>query len=151
MAELFAHRNEFLDQLAKTTVFGDLRSGTIYGRSLGDDLGDGLSRTGMSQRVGGAVSWGAFLRTVAVGLAALAEAGGERAGTEIADLSQTSLDLLAFFVESLQGNVHRVLLLSDNTIYCQIEQENCTHTLSNPILHFGVVRPLQTQPLTFFL
>jgi hypothetical protein len=48
IAELFADGNQFLHELAKTTVFGDLRSGTIYGRSLGDDLGDGLSSTGMS-------------------------------------------------------------------------------------------------------
>jgi len=85
----------------KTTVFGDLRSSTINRRSLGDDLGDGLSTAGMSQRVGGAVPRGVFLRTVAVGLATLAESRGERATTEIADLSQTGLELLAFLVKSL--------------------------------------------------
>lgn len=101
MAELFADGNQFLHELAKTTVFGDLRSGTIYGRSLGDDLGDGLSSAGMSQRVGGAVSQGVFLCTVAVRLATLAESRGERAGTEIVDLRQTGLELLTFLVKSL--------------------------------------------------
>jgi hypothetical protein len=62
----------------------------------------------MSQRVGGAMSRGAFLRTVAVGLATLAESGRERAATEIADLRQTGLELLAFFEKSLYGSGHRV-------------------------------------------
>jgi hypothetical protein len=101
IAELFADRNQFLHEFAETTVFGDLGSGTIDRRSLGDDLGDGFSRAGMSQRVGGTVSRGVFLGAVAVRLATLAEARGERAGTEIADLSQTSLELLAFVVKSL--------------------------------------------------
>jgi len=101
IAELFANGNQFLHQLAKTTVFGDLLSGTINGRSLGDDLGDGLSTAGMGQRVRGAVSRGVFLYTVAVRLATLAESRGERARTEIADLSQTGLELLAFLVKSL--------------------------------------------------
>jgi hypothetical protein len=35
MAELFAHGNQLLHELAKTTVFGDLRSGAIDRRSLG--------------------------------------------------------------------------------------------------------------------
>jgi len=100
IAELFADGNQFLHELAKTTVFGDLCPGTIYRRPLGDDLGDGLSTAGMSQRVGGAVSRGVFLGTVAIRLATLAESRGERAGTEIADLSQTSLELLAFLVKS---------------------------------------------------
>jgi hypothetical protein len=47
IAKLFADGNQVLHELSKTTVFGYLRSGTIYGRSLGDDLGDGLSRTRM--------------------------------------------------------------------------------------------------------
>jgi hypothetical protein len=101
IADLFADRNQFLHEFAETTVFGDLGSGTIDRRSLGDDLGDGFSCVGMSQRVGGTVSRGVFLGAVAVRLATLAEARGERAGTEIADLSQTSLELLAFVVKSL--------------------------------------------------
>jgi hypothetical protein len=108
IAELFADRNQFSHELAKTTVFGDLRSGTIDRGSLGDDLGDGLSRAGMRQRVGGAVSQGVFLCTMAVGLTELAESRGERAGTEIADLSQIGFELLAFVVKSLEGNGHRV-------------------------------------------
>jgi hypothetical protein len=47
------------------------------------------------------VSRGACLRTVAVRLAALAESGSQRAATEIADLSQPGLELLAFFEKSL--------------------------------------------------
>jgi len=90
-----------LHELAKTAVFGNLRPGTIYRRSLGDDLGDGLSTAGMSQRVGGAMSRGVFLRTVAVRLATLAESGSERAATEIADLRQAGLELLAFLEKSL--------------------------------------------------
>jgi hypothetical protein len=101
MAELFADGNQFLHEFAKTTVFGDLRSGTIDRRSLGDDLGDGFSSARMSQRVRGTVSRGVFLGTVAVRLATLAEARGERAGTEIADLRQTGFELLAFLLKSL--------------------------------------------------
>jgi hypothetical protein len=89
----------------------------IYRRSLGDDLGDGLSRAGMSQRVGRAVSRGVFRGTVAVRLATLVEAGRERAGPEIADLSQTGLELLGrAFKEMVIG-----CLLSDNVIRGQIE------------------------------
>jgi hypothetical protein len=101
ITELFADRNQLLHELAKTPVFGDLRTGTIDCRSLGDDLGDSFSRAGMSQRVGGAVSRGIFLCTVAVGLTTLAESRGERAGTEIADLSQIGFELLAFVVKGL--------------------------------------------------
>ncbi|MGA8554496.1 MAG: hypothetical protein WB630_08760 [Candidatus Acidiferrales bacterium] len=47
------------------------------------------------------MSRGVFLCTVAVWLATLAESGSERSATEIADLRQTGLKLLAFFVKSL--------------------------------------------------
>jgi hypothetical protein len=107
IAELFTHGNQFLHELAKTTVFGDLSSGAIDRWSLGDDLGDGLSRAGMSQRVGRTVSRGVFLDTTTVRLATLTEARGERAGTEIADLSQIGLELLAFVVKSLKERVIR--------------------------------------------
>src|ERR1700719_3635337 len=95
IAELFANGDQFLHELAKTALFGNLPPGTIYRRSSGDDLGDGLSTAGMSQRVGGAVSRGVFLRTVAVRLATLTESGRQRAATEIADLSQTGREVLA--------------------------------------------------------
>jgi hypothetical protein len=101
ITELFADGNQFLHQFAKTTVFGDLRPSTFDRRSLGDDLGDGLSTAGMSQRIGGAMSRGVFLCTVAVRLATFSESGRERSATEIADLRQTGLKLLAFFVKSL--------------------------------------------------
>ena len=47
------------------------------------------------------MSRGVFLRTVAVRLATLTESGRQRAATEIADLSQTGLELLAFLEKSL--------------------------------------------------
>ena len=47
------------------------------------------------------MSRGVFLRTVAVRLATLAESGSKRAATEIADLRQTGLELLAFLEKSL--------------------------------------------------
>jgi hypothetical protein len=100
MAELFAHGNQLLHELAKTTVFGDLRSGAIDRRSLGDDLGHGLSSTGMSQRVGRTVPGRIFLRTMTVRLATLAKARGKRAWTEIVNLSQIGLELFAFLVKS---------------------------------------------------
>jgi hypothetical protein len=49
VADLFVDSDQFLYQLTKTPIFGDLRSGTINRRSLWDDLGEGLSLVGMSQ------------------------------------------------------------------------------------------------------
>jgi hypothetical protein len=99
VADLLVDGDQFLYQLSKTPIFGDLRAGAIHRRSLRDDLRNGLSLVGMRQGVGRAVSRGVFLCTVAVRLTTLAESGGERATTEIVDLSQTGLELLAFFLE----------------------------------------------------
>lgn len=101
VADLLVYGDQFLYQFTKTPIFGDLRAGTIYRRSLWDHLGDGLSMVSMRQGVGRAVSRGVFLCTVAVRLTTLAKPGGERAATQIVDLSQTGLELLAFFLERL--------------------------------------------------
>jgi hypothetical protein len=91
-------------------VFSDLCFGTFDGGTLGNNLGDRLSRNSMGQRKGRAVSRGILLSAVAVGLATLAEPRGQKAGAQVRNAAQTSGELIPFISECLQGNVHRSLL-----------------------------------------
>ena len=93
------------------------------------------------------MSRGVFLCTVAVRLATLTESGRERAATEIADLRQTGLELLAFLEkEPVRKWSSGASCLT--TLYT-VRERKPHHTLSNSTLNSGVVHPRPTKPLTF--
>jgi hypothetical protein len=101
-------------------------------------LGDGFSTVGMSQRVGEAVSRGVLLRTVAVRLATLAESGGQRTATEIADLSQTGLELLAFLEKKPVGKWSSgASCLTTSDVFLRKKNPAAPY---QTFLHSGVVR-----------
>ena len=108
IARLFTNGDQFLHQLAKPPIFGDLLPSPIDRASGGDDLGNRFSPTGMKSVSSRAVSWGVFLGTVTVRLATPAKAGGERTAPEIVDLSQTGFELFAPLLKSLHRNGHGV-------------------------------------------
>jgi len=91
-------------------VFSDLCFGPFHGGTLGNNLGDRLSRNSMGQRKGRAVSRRILLSAVAVGLATLAEPRGQKAGAQVLNAAQTSGELIPFLSECLQGSVHWSLL-----------------------------------------
>jgi hypothetical protein len=96
-ADLLTDGDQFPHQVAETAILGDLRFGAFDSRALGNHLGDGFSSDAMSQRIRRTVSWGILQGTVAVGLATLTKARGQKTGAQIVDVGQISGELIAFF------------------------------------------------------
>ena len=93
---MLTHEDQFPHQTPETVVFGDLRFGPFDCRALGNDLGDRLSSSSMSQRIGRTVSRRVLLSAVAVRLATLTETRSQKTGTQVFDVSQTGRELIAF-------------------------------------------------------
>ena len=127
-------------------VFSDLCFGTFHGGTLGNNLGDRLSRNSMGQRKGRAVSRGILLSAVAVGLATLAEPRGQKAGAQVLNTAQTSGELIPFLSECLQGNVHRSLL-SDRHYKLSDEKRKPQPNPIRPRREFSCRAPYRRSPL----
>jgi plasmid replication initiation protein len=121
-------------------VFSDLCFGPFDGGALRNDLGEGLSSNSMSQRKGRAVSRGVLLSAVAVGLATLTKARGQKTGAQVLDTGQTRDELITLISECLQGNGHRSLL-SDRHYKLSDKKRKPQPNPSRLVEDFYVVRP----------